>query len=286
MSGAAAINAGHPTEGDPVMEEHYEATAQQIASDVARKQAEVDGESGDAEPAAESATIEEGVADYPLPEPTAIEPSRVLEFNDDEQRLLLDALALRRDMSPGEDLAKPYRNLYYRVATGDEYNNAVDELTRVTLRKRRLEAEVRRCNIRIEQLDPEVCEEFAAAGDRGRKHDATGCSLTMKRKVWARLDVDTAGLPKGEADQIKAAHKPLVAEALQTEEVGLGDYVKPDFNLNSISAHFREQVDAYDEEQQGLPEHKRVPRAVDSFLPDPLVGLLKLDDTPRIEVRA
>lgn len=36
------INAGHPTEGDPVMEEYYEAKAAQIASDIAARRARVD----------------------------------------------------------------------------------------------------------------------------------------------------------------------------------------------------------------------------------------------------
>lgn len=222
-------------------------------------------------------------------EPTAIEPSRVLVLNDDEQHLLLSALAAEGELESviaGGSADPAVTTLSDRIAFGNEYSNAVDELTRVTLLKRRLEGEVRRCNIRIEHLDEQVCEEFAAAGTRGMKHAATGASLSMQRMVRAKLDVDTDGLSKDEAAQVKVVHKAAVAEVLQTEEVGLGDYVKPDFLLNSISAYFREQVKAYDEAQRELPEHKRVPRAAESFLPEPLRGLLKLDDAPHIQVRA
>lgn len=59
------INAGHPTEGDPVMTEHYEATAEQIASDVRARREAVQAEDA-AGPAPESETSRALVAIDPV----------------------------------------------------------------------------------------------------------------------------------------------------------------------------------------------------------------------------
>lgn len=165
-----------------------------------------------------------------------------------------------------------------------EYISPTDELTRITLRKRGLEEEIRRINRRIAEVEQTVVDELIARGESGAKHAATGASLRLKRQVWAKLDVDTEGLSSDEETLVKAELKGRAGGALM--EAGLGDYVRPDFNLNSISAYFREQVKAYDAEQAELPEDQRVPRDVESFLPEPLRGLLRLDATPKIEVRA
>jgi hypothetical protein len=224
----------------------------------------------------------EATATLGLPAPTAIEPSRVLVLNDDEQRLLLDAL----DNSVGSsiDPGAPLNRLHSRIAYGDEYVNAKDELARVTLRKRRLEGEIRRCNMAIERCEEQVVEEFIDEGSSGFKHDATGANLILDRKVWVKLDVDTEGLPKDEADRVRREHKARAADGLIA--AGLGDYVKPDFNSNSVSAYFRELIKTYAAEQRELPEHQRTPLPAEAFLPDQLRGLLVIDDSPSISVRA
>jgi hypothetical protein len=211
-------------------------------------------------------------------EPTAIEPSRVLVLNEDEQRELLQALPLVDDhpsSGPGR--------LWERLAYSDEYANPTDELARVTLRKRRLEAEVRRCNITIARVEEQVCEELMAAGHRKVTHAATGATLALDSKVWAKLDVDTSDMSKEEADAVRADRKAAAGDMLI--EVGLGDYVRNDFNMNSISAYFRQQIKDYNAEQAELPEHQRQPRTAQSFLPAELDGYLIIDDTPHITVR-
>lgn len=223
------------------------------------------------------------------PPPTAIEPSRVLVLNDDEQRLVIETIesivapfideeGVARQLA-ADDQGVPVRSLMMlrdRVAYGDEYVNPVDELTRITLRKRRLENEVRRCNIRIAQVEEQVVEEFAEAGDTGRKHAGTGATLTLARKIWAKVVKQGE---KATPDEKAAAAEGLIA-------AGLDDFVRPDFNTNTVSAHFRELINAYDAEQRQLPEHKRVPRPAADFLPPELQGLIELDDTPHITVRA
>lgn len=216
------------------------------------------------------------------PAPTAIEFNRVLILNEDEQRLLLAALGwVSHDNSVA---ALHLEALRSRLAYGDEYINAKDELTRTTLRKRRLEAEVRRCNQAIERCEGLVVDEFLQNGEAGSKHAATGASLVLDRKVYAKLDIDVDDLPDDEAKVARAEAKARAGEGLIA--AGLETYVRPDFNLNSVSAYFREQIKAYDAEQRELPEHQRVPRPASSFLPDELKGLLVLNDKPSISVRA
>jgi hypothetical protein len=218
------------------------------------------------------------------PEPTAVEPSRVLVLNDDEQRILMHALT--RLAPEREDLGDRHlvQRLHGRIAHGDEYVNPTDELARVTLRKRRLEGEVKRCNIRISRVEEQVLEDLQRDGHKSVGHAATGATLTVTRMLWAKLDVDTDDLTEDDAKAVRATAKAAAGDALI--EAGMGDYVRSDFNLNSVSAHFRTLVKAYDDEQAELPEHERRPRAAESFLPEALHGHLVLDDNPTISVRA
>lgn len=232
-----------------------------------------------------------------LPEPAAIEPSRVLELREDQQRFLLSVLvtagqsdgaylaAAGDDAAPEERAGfKAIRGLHSLIAYGEEYINEEDEHVRTTLRKRRLEAEVRRCNIRIAQLDEQLADEWAAAGRTKSGHAATGASLSLNSMIWAKLDVDTDGLTEDEARSVKAAVKGRAGEVLI--DIGMDELVKPDFNLATLSAVIREEVKAYRKAQLELPEHERVPRTAQSFLPEALQGLIRIDDTPHIQVRA
>jgi hypothetical protein len=208
------------------------------------------------------------------PEPTAIEPQRVLVVNDDQQRLLIAVLE-RAENIPGLAYANPaaLRDL---VAYGLEYVNPVDELARTTLRKRRLEAEVRRCNQRIADLEEQVAAELMERGEKKVTHAATGASLTLTQKVWAKVC--------REGDKATDEEKGAAGQALIA--AGLGDFVRPGFNSNSVSAHFRELYNAHLAEQQALPEHERRPLPVEHFLPEPLKGFIELTNDPAISVRA
>lgn len=212
---------------------------------------------------------------------TAIVPDRVLILNEAEQRKLAEAMDY---LANGDD--REAARLRNKLVAGDEYDNEQDELARVTLRKRVLEQAVRRCNRRIEDLNTEVVDQLVDQGQKSVTHAGTGATLRIDSQIWARVvvggvDDDT---PKTVADALKAEAKAKAGDALI--KAGLGDYVRSDFNTNSISAHFREQVKAYRTEQEQLPEHERVPRDAASFIPPELAGLIELDDTPTIRVTA
>lgn len=210
---------------------------------------------------------------------TAIEPRRVMILTEAEQQVLLDALRRSGAGDPDLDPTRQLRALEGRIAYGDEYVDATDELDRVTLRKRRLEEELRRANRRIEDLNDIVVDELIARGERKVTRDATGSTLSIKRQIWAKV----VASPEADDDE-KAAAKATAGAALQ--RAGLGHFVRADFNLNTVSAHFREQVNNYLEEQLELPAEQRQPKPVEDFLPDELRGYLELTDKPKISVRA
>lgn len=207
---------------------------------------------------------------------TAIEPSRVMVLTDDEQRLIVAVLCTYRDEAAVR--------LTKRIETGDAYVSEVDELARITLTKRRLEEQVRRINRRIAALEPIIVEQWAEDATTGVKHAGTGANLRRDDKVWVRYDADLEGLGKNEADLIKADLKAQAGAVM--EQIGLGHFVRPDWNANTVSAHFRGLIRDETEAQRDLPEEKRTPVDPQSFLPVQLRGLLRIDTTPHIQVRA
>lgn len=207
-----------------------------------------------------------------LPAPTAIVPDRVIVLSEAEQHIILLDAHSRADNTDDSTAAR----LANRIAYGDEYDNPLDELVRTTLRKRRLEAELRHCNARISELDEVVVEQIAEQGATSLKHAATGATARIDTKLWAK--VCKAG------EKVSDDEKAAAAEGLKA--AGLGDFVKPGFNTNTVSAYFREQVKAHRAEQAALPEHERRPLPASAFLPPELVGLIELEDTPTISVRA
>lgn len=214
--------------------------------------------------------------------PTAIEPARVMVLTEAEQYELLDTLQVTDDIVC--DLPPSLVTLRARLQYGDTYVNATDEFVRRTHRQRRLEAEILREKKRIAELEEMIVDDWMANVRSGDKHAPTGATLSLGRTVRAKLDVDTNGLSKEHADQVRAQCKAQVGAVLQQFDE-TADMVRPDFNMNTLSAYFREQIKTYDEEQRALPEHERRPRDPDSFLPEPLRGLLKIDAAPRITVR-
>jgi hypothetical protein len=212
-----------------------------------------------------------------LREPTAIRPDRPVVLTEREQLKLAQAMHY---LAMGDDLEA--RRLASRLLYGDSYDNPTDELIRTTLEKRALEQAVRRLNGRIADLDQQVVEELIERGDTAGKHAGTGASYRVGSKLYARLVVDVDGMPRDQAEALRAGVKGAAGHVLS--EVGLGDFVRPDFNLNTLSAYFREQIKEYRETQLALPEHERVPKAAHEFLPEELRGLIEIDDTPTITV--
>lgn len=203
----------------------------------------------------------------------AIEPQRVIVLNDDEQHQLVTG---QERIGTAQAFA-----LAERVTHGDRYLNATDEFARLSLRKRRLEEEVRRTTARLDAIEPLLIEQWLTDGQTGTTHAATGVKLRLDRRMFARVKVDTDGMDREVAICVRAEAKAKVAEVLlQIDE--LADLSRHDFNLNSLTGRFRPLMKEYDAAQRELPEHERTPLDVQTLLPDPLRDLIVLDTSPRV----
>lgn len=100
----------------------------------------------------------------------------------------------------------------------------------LTSRKRAIDAEKREIQKELDDLETEILDEFADEGiDR---ISVDGYTIGLRRDIWARpaKDPDT-----GETLRDAAVNALRAA--------GLDDYVKEDFNVQSLSAYVRELVD-------------------------------------------
>ncbi len=201
---------------------------------------------------------------------TAIAGTRVIELREDEIATIADAL----DASGKTVDIK----LAARIADGDEYANEADEYARLTLRDRRLKTERSAIGRRLAELEQALIEDMTEMGVDSLKHAATGKTIRIDSKLWAKYEFEGE---KPTDEERAAAGQALIAS-------GLDQYVVPSFNTNSVSAYFREQLKAWKAEQADLPEHERSPLTDDvlrSFLPDGMQDLWRLDNTPTLVVR-
>lgn len=157
--------------------------------------------------------------------------ARVELLTDTERSIIIEAL--------GNEETKAADVLAVRLEIGEEYANELDELVRLTIRKRALEAELNRVKQRIgnedEGLTAAVLADWMARGSAGEKHAATGRTCFINHQIWARVPTQ-----RGATDEEKAAAKARANAALR--EAGLGDFIDEGFNTSSLSGFFREEI--------------------------------------------
>jgi hypothetical protein len=210
------------------------------------------------------------------PPATAIEPLRVMVLNEDEQRELLSIMRefVENPFQP------PSHPLYNRIAYGDEYEDEMDELARTTLRKRRLEAEIKRCNMTIERLTEPVVERLAEIGAKSLTHE--GSSTRIQRDDAVRLTYADPDWGKDE----QALARSMSGEIMEQLGDEYAAFIVPTYNANTVAAHFRERYKARLAEELDKPEAERQPVNADDVLPEPLREWLSLSVKPRVKVTA
>lgn len=208
--------------------------------------------------------------------PTAIEPSRVLILDEEEQLRLIAVFNADADVLS----IAPLRTFCMRIAYGDEYVDEMDELARTTLRKRRLETEIKRCNMRIEQITEPVVDKLAEVGARSLTHEASGTRIQRDDQVYLKY-----------ADENWSKDEQALARARAGETMSaLGgeyaEFIVPTYNSSSVGAFFRERYKAALAEQLDKPEHERRPVTPDDVIPAELREWLSLSVKPRVKVTA
>jgi hypothetical protein len=205
--------------------------------------------------------------------PTAIEPQRVLVLNENEQHAILDAYLERFDHMAGAALA-------LRIAEGEMFEDEMDELARTTLRKRRLETEIKRCNMRIEQLTEPVVERLAEIGARSLTHEGSSTRIQRDDQVYLKY----AGEDWTKDEQALA--RVRAGETMAALGGEYAEFIQPTYNSSSVGAFFRERYKARLAAELDKPEHERRPVTPDDVIPDELREWLSLSVKPRVKVTA
>jgi hypothetical protein len=157
------------------------------------------------------------------------------------------------------ELRKLIRQL---AAKGEGEDTTLGQVIELTELKRTLDQELKNVKAEIGPREEALLGEFADLGVTSMRHEQTGKLAYVRRQIWARPAVE---------DRAEAC------DALR--QAGLGDYVAESFNVQSLSAYFREQV----KEREGNGE---AVTSLDELLQDGLRGVIELTEDHQIGVRS
>lgn len=138
----------------------------------------------------------------------------------------------------------------------------LDRFVRVKTTKSTLERDLRLVKLAIDPLQELLKEEFAEEGVSGKRHAATGKLVSITRQIWARAVDD---------------NRDAAAQKMR-DLPDLAAFVSLGFNVQSLSAYFREQA------RDWLDEHGQ-PADLEQLLPTQLHGLIELTEDHTLSVR-
>ncbi len=201
---------------------------------------------------------------------SAIEPSRVLMLDEDEQNAIIDALL-------GSSTVRLALPVALRVQQGDEYDDELDEMARITLTKRRLAAEIVRINRRIEALTEPVVDRLNEIGAKSLRHDATGALIQRDDTIrLAHRDPEWGTEEKAIA---RDAAGEVLAATPETEA-----FVQAGWNHRRVESFYRDRYRHQLDAMLELPESERRPVDPDSVIPAELRPFYRLVVAPRVKV--
>jgi hypothetical protein len=135
-------------------------------------------------------------------------------------------------------------------------------------RKEALKKELKDVEAAHKVIQEVILEKFASMGfDQVR---FLGHTVYIFKQLWAR--------PKDET-----VPRPALVAALKAH--GFKEYIKEDFNVQSVSGRLRELEKQYREMHSQQPKEGRKPFSLADYLPQPLVKVLKLDPDYSIRIQ-
>lgn len=135
----------------------------------------------------------------------------------------------------------------------NEKMNCYQQLRQRLIARTEIEATLKEVKRDIRRLESEVLERFIDEGVSGVRVEDT----SLFPKSTSRIQI------VGDTKEEQAANRHRAAQVLK-DDLGLGEYLKYDFNVNTLSSHYRKEL-------EDAPE---VMNAED-ILPQELKGLLK-----------
>lgn len=122
--------------------------------------------------------------------------------------------------------------------TPANHDRDVREFAELMLKRRRMKETIDGDKKRMDQLEQRILDTFSERGLRAVDLAGVG-KVSIRKQLWAKV--------RREGDTATEAEKQKAIQALK--DAGLDEYVSEGYNLNTISALFREYVDS----GQGIP---------------------------------
>jgi hypothetical protein len=168
------------------------------------------------------------------------------------------------------DVPEALRRHIDRVAaTG----TTLDQFVALKKLKADLDKALRQIGGHLEPREHELLTEYATRGTSGEKHSATGATVYINRRIWARV------ARSGD----KATDQEKAATAAALKEAGLGQYVDEAVAVRSLSARFNQIVKAETESRKAAGDLRPVDLA--EVLPPGLHGFVDLTEDHILGVR-
>lgn len=146
---------------------------------------------------------------------------------------------------------------------GPPTGSILDQFVERKARKAALERDLRLVKDELAPLEQQLLELFTQEGVSGKRHAASGKLVSITRQIWARA---------------VGGDKEAAADALANIDY-LAAFVQRGFNVQSLSAHFREEARNY-------LERVGEPVALEQLLPTQLHGLIELTQDFTLSVRS
>ena len=148
------------------------------------------------------------------------------------------------------------------------------DYSKLERRKAQLESDLKTVNAELAELEPQVLAKLSDDDLRRVAVGSTGRTLYAAQTLYAKVDDrGLDDLTKDEAAATKAERKVQAAAALKRLGDGFAHLISEGFNLNSLSARFRELDEEHGTDEVGNPLYE---------LPEELVGLIRIDRTYRL----
>jgi hypothetical protein len=161
-------------------------------------------------------------------------------------------------------MAEPYT----RVLAADA--SPLDTYIDLTGRKKDLERDLNAVKAQLVPVAEQLKQEFSHRGVRSERHAATGKLVYLTRKIWARA--------RSEGETVTSAERAAAAAAMAADP-DLSAFVEPGFNVNSLSAYFRDL--AKERAETGAPVMN-----LSDLVPEHLRDVLALTEDYTLSVRS
>jgi hypothetical protein len=152
--------------------------------------------------------------------------------------------------------------------------STLDQFVALKKFKGDLDKALRQLSDHLAPREKDLLDEYAQRGTSGEKHAATGSTVYINRRVWARV--------ARSGDKATDAEKAATAAAL--EAAGLGQYVEQSVAVRSLSARYNALVKQETDARKAVGDLR--PVALDDVLEPAVRGFVDLTEDHILGLRS